>query len=136
MEFLKTSLFSHLSTESLPTMTRTFCAVLVLAFLWASRLADASSADVWVGTIVATTTTNNQTTAVPFVLPRAGAMQCDGAVYVVWGSSSGATATAPAGERVEANALFDFDATPTYRFLAVLPVSGTANCKVFERKTK
>jgi len=96
----------------------------------------AAGSDVYVGTITATTTKNNANTTTPFTMPKYGAVQCDVATYLCMGSSSSATCTAAAGELLDANSIFDIDATPTYRYLAILPVTGTANCKVFERKTK
>lgn len=97
------------------------------------------------GTLVATTVVNNQTTATPFYVPTSAkiTIQCDAAAYVLTDSSTALTSTN--GLKLSADAIFP-TSTGIYRMPALsdagtaggasiqaLSVSGTANCRVFER---
>jgi hypothetical protein len=91
------------------------------------------AAELYSGTIVsAGSTTNNGTTAAPFTLPQTTKVlvQCDAASYLAFGTSS-VTVTANNGLRVEANATWDSRTTQSKTYVAILPVSGSSNCKVF-----
>lgn len=105
-----------------------------LALLAVALLGAAASASDYprLGTLVsAGTSVSNSTTATPFTLggPQAYSLQCDAAVYVVPG---GTTATAAEGVYVAALELYPFWAAFGSYSLAILPVSGSANCKVFK----
>lgn len=92
----------------------------------------------YLGTIVATTTTTNSSTATPFTINNGArlSIQPDAACYVAVSASSSVTATTTNGVKVEANALFPTSVPPTGSagYVAVLAVSGTVNAKVFERE--
>lgn len=97
--------------------------------------ADAVAAERLLGTITATTTKNNSDTAVTFTIPSAAklSIQCDVAAYVVVGTGSSTASTSATGVTVQANALFLTATGNGQNHVAILPVSGTANCKVYER---
>lgn len=98
--------------------------------------ADIRGADVWVGTITATTTAvANTNTAVPF--PVAGgqmySIQPDAECYVATGVSQAdaiAKAVAASGTVVEAKALYDRLIPSGHTHIAVSAVAGTVNAKV------
>lgn len=58
-------------------------------------------------------------------------VQCDAAAYVRLVTSSAGTVASTNGVLLEAGRLFPFRAGSQRNFLAVISVSGTANCKVF-----
>lgn len=105
-----------------------FTAILCLAVAL-----SATAAEVHKGTLVATTSVNNATTATAFSLSNVNTamVQCDGAVYISVGATSGAAvATTTAGRKVAADEAFYFSLN-NGKFVAALAVSGTVNCKVF-----
>lgn len=106
-------------------------AVLGIATLLVSHPAHA--AEVLAGTITATTTKNNADTAVPFYIGGVHRIlvQCDVAAYLVLGTAKTVTATANTGLLVDAGEKWETATTGENIWLAVLPVAGTANCKVF-----
>lgn len=86
---------------------------------------------------------NNSTTAVPFTLPALSivAIQCDAAACVNAGSGSStaascSTGNANQGVRLDANQLYDVPLSHTGTYaadtIAVISVSGTANCAVYQ----
>ena len=98
-----------------------------------------SAGERYLGTIVATTTRNNTTTAVPFSIPASGklSVQCDAAAYVtVCTALASCTATTTNGIKLAADQLFT-TSTPSSAagagYVAAVAVTGTANCRVFER---
>lgn len=117
-----------------------FVAVLALtvglvAESWESRI----------GTLISTGTTVNQTTtATPFTIPGGNqplAIQCDAAACVTVGSGSAITASCTAanaakGVLLAAGQLYDIPMVAVGPNLAdtiaVISVSGTANCEVFK----
>lgn len=58
-------------------------------------------------------------------------VQCDAAAYVVWGNST-VTASSSTGIKLAADSTFDTSAGQTNAYLAVISVTGTANCKIFK----
>lgn len=113
-------------------------------FLWVCALAALAFAspsvagERYLGVITATTTKNNSDTAVAFAIPANAkiSVQCDVAAYVRVGNSSTLTVTSSNGVKVTADALFltsTNSGTTSGAYVAALPVSGTANCKVFDR---
>ena len=88
-------------------------------------------------TSTAPTAQNNGTTATPFVVPSGTrlSIQCDADAYVAVSQSSTALATAE-DVKIAAGSLFPTSTpksagVPSY--VSVLPVAGTANCRVFVR---
>lgn len=113
-------------------------AVSLALLLPAAALAD----DTYLGTIVSSgASTTNLTTATPFKLQAKtkASIQCDAAVYVAEGSVDAGTAitvTSSNGLKLAADALFDIAlgmaGVATNYQIAIIPVSGSANCKVFQ----
>lgn len=90
----------------------------------------ALAADTFVGALVTTgATVNNTTTAAPFELSPSQryAIQCDAAAYVV----AGPTATAAAGVRLAAGQLYDVWLASTPVRLAIIGDGAAATCRVF-----
>lgn len=103
-----------------------------LALLLAAPAALAR--DFYIGTLVSSGgSVNNTTTATPFALSVAGAysLQCDATVYVTVGSASTVTATSAQGVKLAADQLYDLDIAVAGYAIAMVPDSGSANCKVF-----
>lgn len=108
----------------------------------------ASAEDLLLGTLTSTGTTVNQsTTAVPFTVPAflTGAvsslrvhvqlaLQCDAPAYVLAGTTgSSLTVSSSTGEYVAGNQWWPLGPpNGKVNAIAVISVSGTANCKVFE----
>ena len=107
--------------------------------------APAFAGEKYLGTIVATTVKSNDSTAASFYVPNSAklSIQCDASAYVLTDSS--ATLTTANGVKVSADTIFPTSTGPNYRLngadaganggasVQALAVSGTANCKVFER---
>ena len=97
----------------------------------------AHAGDRLLGTIVATTTKNNSDTATPFTV-QAGArisVQCDAAAHVATATGTTCTATT-SNVKVGADQLYDTSVTAsgTTGCVAAVAVTGTANCRVYERE--
>lgn len=112
--------------------------LVVLGCLVLAVPTPALAADNWKGTIVsAGATTNNATTAAPFALLYGARymVQCDAAVYVRAVTSATGTVTAANGAKVALDEKYDIDmlldGTAEQKWIAMIPVSGAANCKVF-----
>jgi hypothetical protein len=94
----------------------------------------------FLGKIVATTTKNNHDTAAPFnnsgVALKAMALlvQCDAAAYILAGTANTAAVTTANGILLEANEKWEQTMLPTEGWLAALAVSGTANCRVWQKR--
>lgn len=89
--------------------------------------------DVQQGTITAATSKNNRTTAVPFEVPIGPvSVQCDADAYVYIGGDSSAAASSGVSVKVFQDVLYETSTTPNRTVIAVLPVSGVVNCKVFQ----
>ena len=94
---------------------------------------------VLLGTIVATTTKDNGDTSVPFnntgeqLKGKLLLIQSDVAVYIKQNSTASAGVTAANGVKVLADEKFFVNMRSNKGYLSVLPVSGTANVKVFEQ---
>jgi hypothetical protein len=102
----------------------------------------ARAEDVIVGTLTSTgTSVTNASTAVPFyqtgIRPSAStgfthaAIQCDGAAYVTTVTTAAGTVSAATGVKLAADQLYDDDLTGPLKWLAMISVTGTVNCKVF-----
>lgn len=93
---------------------------------------------VLLGTIVATTTKNNNDTAVPFantgeaLQGKVLLIQPDAACYVLPGAASTATVTTSNGVKLQADERAIITMQSGYGFLACVSVSGTTNLKVWE----
>ena len=93
---------------------------------------------VLLGTIVATTTKNNDDTATPFnntgdaLKGKTVVLQSDTACYVKAGTVDTVTVTAATGLLLEANEKYVLSLGSNYGWIAALAVSGTSNVKVFE----
>jgi hypothetical protein len=94
----------------------------------------ASAAPLLMGTIVSSgASTNNRTTATPFTLPvGATSIQCSADVYVAFGSLATTAVTSSTGLKVPADVERVLVALQSKNVLAILPVSGSASCKVFQ----
>lgn len=112
----------------------------LLGVAFALSLSPAQAADSRIGTIVsAGTSITNASTAAPFTIKgSAVAVQCTAACYVVASCGTSATAaTSSDGVKLSADQLYDVDfACSATRFLAMIPVSGSADAKVFARTIK
>jgi len=93
----------------------------------------------YIGTLVATSSVNNSTTATPFAVPsnQKLSVQCDAVAYIlICSTTTGCTATSTNGVKVAADALFTTSTPSTTTgsaYVAALSSSGTANCRVFTR---
>lgn len=87
----------------------------------------------YLGTITATTTKNNNSTASPFTIPLGQfvLVQCDAATYVLPGTTTGATVTTSNGVKIIADEKYYLMLTLDQAYLAALAVTGTVNCKVW-----
>lgn len=113
---------------------RPLVALAVAATLAASSPAHASPR--YAGTIVAPgSSTNNSTTATPFSLAAGAriAIQCDVSAYWLSGRGSATAVTAATGVKLEAGAYFEDTLQADHDHVAILPVLGTASCKVWTR---
>lgn len=93
------------------------------------------------GVLVSTgTSVTNATTAAPFTVPTGAkiSIQCDAIAWIIIGDSvQGATATTSvtgASVKVAADQLFLTSTSVQQDRIAMISASGTANCRVFERK--
>lgn len=105
---------------------------LALAVLLAA--ASASASDNYLGTIAsAGSSTTNASTASAFSLSTPGRfmVQCDAAVYVRAGTTSSVSVSSANGVKVSADSPYDIVLPGSSGFIAIIPVSGSANCKVF-----
>jgi hypothetical protein len=91
------------------------------------------------GTITTTTTKNNHDTAVPFsntgnaLKGMSVLVQCDGAAFLLPGTTNAVTVTAATGVYVEAREKFYMHAFNTYGWIAALSFSGASvACKVWQ----
>lgn len=90
--------------------------------------------------ISAGSSVTNATTATPFTVPTGSkiSIQCDAIAWVLVGDSvQGATATASAtgaSVKLAADQLFLTSTSIEQDRIAMISASGTANCRVFERK--
>jgi hypothetical protein len=96
----------------------------------------ALAAPVLQGTLTsAGTSVNNTTTAVPFAALGlslgANAIQCSADVYFVTGPTTSTSATVAGGFLVKANVAQPFVVKGPTKYVAIIPVSGSASCKVF-----
>jgi len=120
-------------------MRRIFSLSAVLLILVASSAV--AGVDKWIGTIASSgSVTDNTTTATPFKL---GAhwkvmVQCDAPTYIKADSQGRApVVTALIGEKLATDGMFDAemytqdDPSAQWYVISILPVSGSANCKVF-----
>lgn len=111
----------------------------------ASRLGDMTLAvealngmPVLLGTITATTTKNNSTTAVPFYTAapdlsgRVLMLQADSACYVVFGATSALAVATTAGVKLAADEKFYVTLRSDTGLVACLPGSGTTVLRVYE----
>lgn len=94
----------------------------------------AAALEVVQGVIVSSgASTNNLTTAVTFQVPTGTiAVQCNADTYVSVGSGTGASVTSSTGVLVPKNTLYDTTTNQSIRVVAILPVSGSSTCKVFQ----
>lgn len=125
-----------------PTLTETYQTALSVDLVGNLRTTSGSAilklngAPALLGTIVATATTNNHTTAVPFnntSTALAGMyvmLQSDTAFYMVSGSANTVASTAATGLMIEAYEKYSMYLA-TDGWVACLPVTGTSNVKVF-----
>lgn len=96
--------------------------------------------DAYVGTITSTgTSVTNGTTSSTFATSglekRAKvSVQCDAAAYVRTVATSATAVTSSNGVKLAADQLYDIDLSTDRLFIAVISVSGTANCRVYYRK--
>lgn len=93
------------------------------------------------GTITATTTAkNNSDTAVVFDIPEGVkiSVQCDASGFVLTGTTTSTTASSTNAVKVGTGALYDTSAPQNYggskAYVSVVAVSGTINCRVFQRQ--
>lgn len=92
----------------------------------------------FLGTIIATTTKNNNDTATPFnnsgeaLKGKVLLLQPDAACYILPGTLSTTTVTTTNGLKVGADQTYVIIMGAGYGFLACLAVTGTANLKVWE----
>lgn len=96
--------------------------------------APALASDVLQGVIVSSgASVNNLTTASPFQLPQGGIiLQCSADTYVYPAKdATAAVATSSNGIKIVADEKYATTTTSTRGVMAVLPVSGSASCKVF-----
>jgi hypothetical protein len=113
-------------------MRRAILAALLLS-------SPALAGEKYIGTLVATSSVNNSTTASPFNIPsnQKLSIQCDAAAYILTcTTATGCTATSTNGVKVAADALFTTSTASTSTgaaYVAALSASGTANCRVFTR---
>lgn len=87
----------------------------------------------YLGVITATTAKDNSDTAVPFTINRGNVVmvQCDVASYVYLPKTA-AAASSTNGLKIQAGEVKQFRASASSTpKLSVIPVSGTANCKVW-----
>lgn len=111
----------------------------------AQRLSDANALTQTVfgdftllGTITATTTKNNHTTAVPFndtgnaLSAKTVTVQCDTACYIRTGAADTLTVTATNGFYLPAHGAATFTLRPENGFVACLPASGTTVLTIWE----
>lgn len=108
----------------------------VEASVFDAAIPPAQAGDRYIGTLTSTgASVNNSTTATPFTLPTGDifmiAVQCDAAAYVGMGMGSGTTATA---NQVKVLADQIYDIRTNQDTIAMFPVSGTVNCRVFHHK--
>lgn len=93
---------------------------------------------VLLGTIVATTTKNNNDTATPFnntgdaLKGKTLLIQTDTACYILPGTANTATVTTSNGVKLGADERVILGMADEYGWLAGLAVSGTSNIKVWE----
>jgi hypothetical protein len=107
--------------------------LVVIAVLALALPQSASAVPFLKGKIVSSgVSKNNLTTAATFTIPNGPvSVLCDAAVYFVAGASS-ATAATSDGFPLAANAEKTMTAVNGGNVFAILPVSGTATCKVFQ----
>lgn len=109
----------------------------VLLFLSVSSVAVAAESRIGKIAATAPTAKNNQTTAVPFNIGGNTrlSIQCDAPAYVLVSNSSAALATAD-DVKVAADGLFPTitaGSAGVAAYVSILPVTGSATCKVFVR---
>lgn len=108
----------------------------LIALLFALFALPAGASDIYVGTISTSgVSTNNSTTAVPFVVHAGGkySIQCGSTVYVGTGSADNVTVSASDGIKLQGDLLFDVPLATNHKYIAILPVSGAqpVTCRVF-----
>lgn len=94
----------------------------------------AQAADLYRGTITATTTSkSNSSTAVPFTLLALTnyAIVCDATAYVQVYSDVNAKASATNGVKVLVDLIYDIPMPSSHVYISVVAASGTVNCKIF-----
>lgn len=99
------------------------------------------AAETSLGLMISTgTAVTNATTATPFTVPKGAklSIQCDAIAYVKVGDSvQGVTATASAtgsSVKLAADQLFLTSTSQDQDRISMISASGTANCRVFERR--
>jgi hypothetical protein len=120
---------------------RFFLALLAVSLCLLSSNAEAG--ETLIGTLTSTgTTVTNATTSVPFTVGADSklSVQCDAGAYLrVCSATETCTATATNAVKLAADQLFSTSA-PSHvgsdhtAKLAIISVSGTANCRVFTRR--
>lgn len=106
---------------------------LVLALALAAFSANAE--DVYLGTIASSgASTTNAQTATAFDTSGYNdarlSIQCDAAAYVKLVKTSTSTVTSSNGVKLAADQLYDLDVFGK-KWVAIIPVSGSANCRVY-----
>lgn len=92
-------------------------------------------AEIYLGTIVATTTAKNNTdTAAPFTIPRLSRLviQPSAACYAGLIKSGATAVSSTTGLKVDADAAYETTTTSDRVVLSCVAVSGTVNVKVFQ----
>ena len=92
-------------------------------------------AELYLGTIVATTTAKNNTdTAATFTIPPLAriVVQPDVACYAGLIKSGGTAVASTTGLKVDADGIYETSTTSDRNVLSVVSVSGTVNAKVFQ----
>lgn len=93
----------------------------------------ASAAPILQGTLESSgASVNNTTTATAFTPPLGPTLiQCDADSYIYYGENSSASATSTNGMKIFADEKLPATLTNNRKVIAIKPVTGSANCKVF-----
>jgi hypothetical protein len=132
-----------IANTSAPTFTETYQTALSVDLTGNLRttsgaiLLKLNGSPGYLGTIVATASVNNHTTAAPFnntstaLAGKYLVLQSDTSCYIAAGNSNAVAVTAANGIQLEAGEKFTMYLA-TNGWVAVLPVTGTSNVKIFE----
>lgn len=111
-----------------------FVAVLGILSLLTAPLALARESSAVTVTSTGTSATNGTSFATTFAIPDgtsvAGVIQCDAAAYYLAVTSSAGAVTSSTGLKVAADEKWPITISSSHPYIAVISVSGTANCKV------